>query len=670
MLAAKSRDLDPLVAQGAQAGIVAMQNGSISIPVPERPYFRNFNFVSRVQDQVIAASGQTNPDYGPVFKDALDTSSGGNFTSQGCLLAWSTVSNTAIRNATLGDLVSVVSQPNSVTALDSWLEDSDSAVRVIGFSLANSAGIPDAHELDRRLDGLVDGTQNVDPAVRAAAIISMQRLAANHYEALERLLALSQSDDTERLEVIPELGPLAYNHPAVLAQLLAGARNPNISLRVASIGGLGDSSLTANSEVTKALRDAQSDVNPIVQLAAVQAETVFAAHDAPTLEALVGRYSVATEPYQIALMRGLASAWQEGNPTARLALLNSIERSLPEVKIAALESLSSQQGMSDPQVVSTLLDAAQNSNSGVKIAALRVVSHLAPDPSLMPVLLTTAQDPSESVRAAAITALGAQLGPNGGQAAASLIGAASEDPSPIVRAAAFQALPEMSRWNYGQDQMYARFRNWSGELDPAVRLVQIHAMRLIMAVNPALPLGELVWTGEQDKSAEVREATLEAIMPTASMGDGHAQDVLTSGLEDPDPEVRKKAALLLETAERVGLFDSLTSHVLAYLGKDLSADQKEAAIDTLASIVAANHPGAQAAKDAFLLELTNPDPTIRGISVRELPRATNENWGIISGELGRSLLDPDAEVRHSTLEAITAAESASDPGILKRIWGY
>jgi HEAT repeat protein len=318
------------------------------------------------------------------------------------------------------------------------------------------------------------------------------------HEALER--ALVDKDENIRREAIEAVARVGLKRAA--KTLLAAMSDPEPSLRVAAIESLGAlRSMEARAPLTRAL----SDPDPHVRVAAVSALGKVA--EPSDLALLLAALDDSDLDVRVQAVHVLADFDEE---RVRTALIGKTRDAANEVRRAALDELSTR---ADPRIEGLLIDALEDNNEAVVLTALRAL-----------------RDSKSSAVFEAVRALSRSDRPRI-RTAAALVSSSFEAREREAKSAADPTEPA-----------------WLGWLEQTVTADQEQTAAVVKGLEESLPRNEALAAAPLVAWLDRVPSTLRArvILLLGRTGWAPAAPRVVAALNDPQPEVRRAAALALE----------------------------------------------------------------------------------------------------------------------------
>ncbi len=405
------------------------------------------------------------------------------------------------------DALARIGNPTVVPEIFPLLGDDNPRVVQAATAAIQSLGSP----LTERLALEAAGSQQ-QPMRRAALRI----LSYFAYPSALPVFEAALQDPEPRVREVALQGLAFFEDPRALEALLSAARDPDDRTRAIAMRSLGQS--LEDLRVTSFLLKGLSDRDPWVRYYACQAlgRQGIEAAARPIAELL-------DDPAGQVRVAAVDALSHLQTPIASEALRRAAESDDPDVTRAALIGMGIRK---DPEGLPTLLEKAPATEPATRLVAISAIADFAGD-EVEEALATAARDPDESVRTAAIGFLAARPGVRATRRLVALL--AFRPVRDLVESSL--TVPVDGRI----EGLLAGLEEADDEQAPRLvsallRLRQPHATALLRRVL-AMP------------NAPARKAALSGL---STRPDRDARDALkvASG-SDPDPEVRRIAALLL-----------------------------------------------------------------------------------------------------------------------------
>jgi HEAT repeat protein len=356
----------------------------------------------------------------------------------------------------------------------------------------------------------LEQARSTNARVRRAAIRILSYFGDR--EALD-VLVEALSDPDERIRESAMYGLPLIEGPEALAAILAACRHDAPRTRAAAVRALGQTS--AIEPVALALRNALEDGDPWVRYYACQSLGRLRIADA--VGALVER--LGDEAGQVCVAAIEALAHLPGGEAAK-AVADATASKDPDLRRAALLGLSFSRRRGSIPILRAAAEAEDAATRLVAVTALAAFD----EPEVVPVLAHAMSDPDESVKSAAVGYLSTRVGAEASRALLNKL----DDPDLRERViAALAVAPE-----HRLDDLLSALETTTD--DRAELVVSVIARMRRPSSEAALAAALLAG------NVAARRAAANAL---AKIGSKDAIAALERAAADPDPEVRRLAAL-------------------------------------------------------------------------------------------------------------------------------
>lgn len=465
----------------------------------------------------------------------------------------------------------------------------------------------------RVVDLLVEQLNAEDLDSRQAAAVALGRIGDR--SATPALIAALH----DRELALTAAGALArIAPPDAFDPLLALIGDPDTAVRqaaIAALNSIGDARMPAR------IRVLLSDPSPLVRESAVKIAGYFGYRDC--IEPVLARCHDESEAVRRATVDHLPFFDDPRVPAAMTALL---EGDTPKVRAGAAAALGR---LDEGAVLPALMRALGDRDPWVRYFALRSLGGSRNAEVAPAVLDRLEHDEAGQVRLAAIEVLGELDAPGLVAVLGPLTSAADAD----VARAAIRALGRCHDPLAGSIlERLARGRDaWR----------RIEALGAVAARGASGSAALLQWVAAADDSDEVAVAAIDALKRSAASGSGDAA---------PDA-IRALVQLLAEPSRHESVVSALAGLAPRHV-PDVAAGLRHPSVDVRRGTVAAlgrmKHPDASRALEAAL---DDAESSVRAAAITELRRLGSR--GAVRRLLGMARTDPDAEVRHAAILAVT-----------------
>mmetsp|Transcript_8664 Transcript_8664/g.22407 ORF Transcript_8664/g.22407 Transcript_8664/m.22407 type:complete len:273 (+) Transcript_8664:100-918(+) len=239
--------------------------------------------------------------------------------------------------------------------------------------------------------------------------------------------------------------------------------------------------------------------------------------------------------------------------TNEITTLASLEHINAAVRRKAVTTLGQSTLVGDAEAVGAVLKCLVRDNDAeVKRASIRALQRLAPrgDPAVIAALCAKLQDTDGTVRQAAVVALESVATTRGDSATVAGVLAQLQARAPVARASAMEALGRVAA--RGDTYVTALVQRYLDSDCFAMRHAAIGAFAQVADIPTAID------RLQHSEKPIVRLAGMCSLGWASGAGDVEANAIVEDYLQDPDPEVRRVAAAVVEAKNRVAVRDTFS----------------------------------------------------------------------------------------------------------------